>query len=175
MITLGIKSQTNGNTGPLQVIFHLQKTNMVKKTIFLLTISIISIIHLKAQDTLKYIGLVKNTLLYESIELYENKTFKWTNEYDLVFSSYGKYEIIGDTLILDFYIDLNEPKTMNISDSIKYVSNIDRTSRFIIENKKLFRLNSKGKIEKSIKDRSIRTKWSWLLGHKYEYYLTENK
>lgn len=39
-----------------------------------------------AQDTITHIGKLDNFLIFESIELYPDSTFKWASEYDLVWS-----------------------------------------------------------------------------------------
>ena len=131
--------------------------------LFLILISTIG----AAQDTIRYNGIIGDRLLYESIELYPDSTFMWTSEYDLSFSSYGKYEMEKNHLRLNHYIDLIKPKTMNIADSIATMEKPIRSETFIMRNEKMYRTDNRGNKKKRIKDRSLKSSWSWLFGHKY--------
>ena len=44
------------------------------------------------QDTLSYRGILGGRLLYETIKLYPDGTFKRTSEYDLSWPEYGLYK-----------------------------------------------------------------------------------
>ncbi len=115
-------------------------------------------IKLNAQDTIRYDGLLNNSLKYESVELYKDQTFKWTSEYDLMWSQYGNYHIAYDTLILNIYFDFSKPKTMSIADSIKVISShydVRKFRKYIMDGDKMYRTNLKGKKVKWIKDPSI--------------------
>jgi len=120
-----------------------------------------------AQDTIRYNGIIANRLLYESIELYPDSTFKWTSEYDLSFSSYGKYYIDDNRLKLDHYIDWIKPKTMTLADSIATIDKPTKSDILIMADEKMYRTNDQGKKKKRVRDRSLKTPLSWLLGHKY--------
>jgi len=127
-------------------------------TIFLIfTISLI-----KAQDTITYIGKL-DVMLYESIELYPDSTFKWTSEYDLSWSEYGFYSINDGILKLDFYINFSDKSSELEPDKIK---------KYQLVNDKMYLLDSKGKVIKKIQDKSFRTKRSWFRNgqHKYTFY-----
>lgn len=55
-----------------------------------------------AQDTIGYIGKLDNYLIYATIELYYDSAFKWTAEYDLSWSEFGKYKLSDQILTLNF-------------------------------------------------------------------------
>ena len=120
-----------------------------------------------AQDTNKYNGILGDNLLYESIELYPDSTFKWTSEYDLSFSSYGQYSIEDNRLLLNHYFDWGKPKTMTVADSIATMNKPTKSDLFIMGDGKMYRTNNSGKKKMRIKDRSLKTPWSWLFGLKY--------
>lgn len=122
-----------------------------------------------AQDTIRYNGIIADRLLYESIELYPNNTFKWTSEYDLSFSTYGKYHIDDNRLQLNHYINWIKPKTMTLSDSIATIEKPTESEIYIISDEKMFRTDDRGKKKRRIRDRSLKTPWSWLIGHKYVF------
>ncbi|KXX66494.1 hypothetical protein AVL50_31705 [Flammeovirga sp. SJP92] len=109
--------------------------------------------HTYSQDTVKYIGTINNLIIYESIELYSDSTFKWTSEYDLSWSEYGQYQIINDSLILSYDV-VSQPQKVEI---------------YEIENEFLYRLDEKNRRIIRKKDKSIRSKWSWLNGFKHKY------
>lgn len=104
---------------------------------------------------------MNDALLYESFELYPDSTFRWTSEYDLTFHQFGKYEISGDRLILRFYSSLSK------EDLDKSAAELIREEIFLLEGLKIYRLNKKGMKNRRITDKSIRSPWSFLLGHKY--------
>ncbi len=120
-----------------------------------------------AQDTIRYNGIIADKLFYESIELYSDNTFKWTSEYDLSFSSYGKYHIEDNRLQLNHYIDWTKPETMTLADSIATIDKPIKSEIFIMNGEKMYRTDDRGKKKKRIRDRSLETPWSWLFGHKY--------
>ena len=147
---------------------------MRTRIIFISTLLII-VAKLNAQDTIRYIGFINKTLMYESIELYSDKTYKWTSEFDLSYDEFGKYEIANDSLILNTYIDFTKPKTMSIADSIKLISSKwdnRRFSKYIIEGNKMFRTNPKGRKIQRIKIKSLGT---WLTGHRFKYELIKQE
>jgi hypothetical protein len=106
-----------------------------------------------AQDTIRYIGKLDNYLIYESIELYSDSTFKWTSEYDLSWSEFGRYKLTDQILILNF----NE----TVGNKVK---------TYVIENDKMYVLDNKGKKTERIKDKSVKTKWSWLRNGRHKFY-----
>ncbi len=108
------------------------------------------------QETIKYQGILKGYLLTETFELYPDKTFKWTSNYDLKWNEQGKYKLLENRLELDFYSELN--------------GKVIKTEHFNIENNKMYRLPKK----KRRKEKSIKTKWSWLFGHKFKYEIRKN-
>lgn len=116
---------------------------------------LIWITKVKAQDTIKYVEIIGDALLYESFELYPDSTFKWTSEYDLTFSEYGKYKINDKILELNYYTG-----SKNIH------SKPTRIERYIIEHDKLVILKNSKKIKRR-KDPSLRKGLGWLFGHKY--------
>lgn len=120
------------------------------KTIFLVLICLISIGSF-SQDTLKYEGFLNKILLVESIELYPDGTFKWTSEYDLSWSELGEYEILTDKLILNF----SNQKT--------------KIETYFMTETGLIKLDEEGEPIKKIKDKSFKTKWSWLKGNRHDY------
>ncbi|MFV0140836.1 hypothetical protein OBK16_13485 [Empedobacter falsenii] len=103
-------------------------------------------------------------ILYESIILFDDGTFKLTNEYDLYFETFGIYEIIEDYLFLaedDIYqnaIKLN-PK-LTASSVAKKIYKIGDDKIFI---------TIKGKVKKRIVDKSLTKGLSNIFGHKYQY------
>ncbi len=120
------------------------------KTILIVLTSFLGISSF-AQDTLKYQGFLSNVLLVESIELSPDGTFYWTSEYDLSWSESGEYEISNDKL------------TLNFSDQKSKIET------YIITETGLIKLDEEGAPIKKIKDKSFKTKWSWLKGHKHDY------
>jgi hypothetical protein len=106
-----------------------------------------------AQDTIKYVGKLDGILIYESIELYSDSTFKWTSEYDLSWSEFGKYNLSEQTLILNFKETAgNKVKT------------------YMIENDKMYLIDNKGNKVKRVKDKSVKLKWSWLKNGRHKFY-----
>jgi len=125
--------------------------------------------NLSAQDTIVYKGILRNDFLLETIELYPDRTFKWTNEYDLTWSEYGKYQIADNKLTLNHYIFSDYPKTMSLKDSISKIEKPSQTRIFEIENNRIYPLTKKGKRITKMKDPYYRRKWSWILGNRFEY------
>jgi hypothetical protein len=119
---------------------------------------------LLCQDTAYYQGFLSG-ILFESIALYPDNTFRWTSEYDLIWSEYGQYKLENNKLQLKFYSSLNDT---TLSDTTIMISNPTKIENFIAEKEKLFRLNKSGRKIHRTKDKSIRTHWSWIFGHKYE-------
>ena len=107
-----------------------------------------------AQDTIRYVGKLDDFLIYESIELYSDSTFKWTSEYDLSWSEFGKYKLSDQILILNF----NETRGIKVK-------------TYMIENDKMY-LIDKGRKVKKIKDKSVKSKLSWIRfsNHDYSFY-----
>jgi len=105
-----------------------------------------------AQDTIRYVGKLDDFLIYESIELYSDSTFKWTSEYDLSWSEFGKYKLLDQILILNF----NE-------------SGGNKVKTYMIENDKMYLLDNSGRKIKKIKDKSVKTKRSWIRFGKHDY------
>ncbi|WP_438423732.1 hypothetical protein [Aquimarina macrocephali] len=127
------------------------------------------------QDTIKLKGHLRETFLLESFEMYPDKTFKWTNEYDLSWSEYGEYKIEKNKLIFDFYIWMWKPTSMSIRDSIAKTPKILNTRIFEIEGKRVYPITEKGKRIIKMKDPYYRRKWSWLFGNRYEYKIMADK
>ncbi|WP_024769512.1 hypothetical protein [Aquimarina macrocephali] len=127
------------------------------------------------QDTIKLKGHLRETFLLESFEMYPDKTFKWTNEYDLSWSEYGGYKIEKNKLIFDFYIWMWKPTSMSIRDSIAKTPKILNTRIFEIEGKRVYPITEKGKRIIKMKDPYYRRKWSWLFGNRYEYKIMADK
>lgn len=123
----------------------------MKRIVLLLIILSLNITTGYSQETSKYQGLLKGGLLIESIELYSNGTFKWTSEYDLSWSENGTYELNKDSLILSY--DAQSPKT----------------EEYLIKELALIKLDEKGKQMKWRKEKSIKTRWSWIYGHRFKY------
>lgn len=132
--------------------------NQIKKVVFTSLLLSLLAYSAFAQDTLRWVSMLDDVLLYESIELYPNATFKWTSEYDLSFSETGTYEQKGKLLTLTF----SHSKTKI---SVK---------KFLIEGEEMYLLNEKGKKVRLIKDSSVKTPWSWLRfgRHRYCFYLS---
>jgi hypothetical protein len=106
-----------------------------------------------AQDTIRYVGKLDGFLIYESIELYPDSIFKWTSEYDLSWSEFGKYKLSDQTLTLNF----NETWG-------------NKVKTYEIENDKMYLLDNKGNKIERIKDKSVKLKWSWLRNGHHKYY-----
>lgn len=113
-----------------------------------------------SQDTIRYLGFM-DKLICESIDLYPDTSFKWTSEYDLKWSKYGYFSINGDTLQLDFYKTIKDKRANLI---------ITKTSRYLTVDNKMYLLNDKGRAIKKMKDKSFRTKWSWVSFGRHKYY-----
>lgn len=122
-----------------------------------------------AQDTIVYKGILRGDFLLETIKLYPDSTFKWTNEYDLTWSEYGKYKIAENKLVLKHFIFSEYPETMSLKDSISQIEKPSKTRIFKIENNRIYPITEKGKRITKIKDPYYRRKWGWLLGNRFEY------
>lgn len=140
----------------------------------------------KAQTTqyncgiiIKTEGKAIQTLLFESIQLHPGNFVKWTNEYDLTWSEYGKYTITGDTLKLDLY----ESKRMdqnNTSQSFKVVDSLVTINEkpyqvkyYLISGNNLYFMTMKGKKFKPVKriyDSSLPKPFGWLFGNGRKYF-----
>jgi hypothetical protein len=114
------------------------------------------LIDMLAQDTIRYIGKLDGLLLYESIELYPDSSFKWTSEYDLSWSEYGKYTLCDNKLILIF----------NESDKTKIRS-------YSIENDKMYLIDDNNQIINKIEDKSVRIKRRLFNSYKHDYYFIQ--
>ncbi len=127
--------------------------------IFLTAFLLLYAEHVFTQDTIRYSGFVGGILLYESIELYSDSTFKWKSEYDLKWSETGNYIISNGKLYLNYFSGsgTNKPKEPT------------RTEIFYIEENKLYRLDDIGRRIKKLKDKSIKIKSGLHFGHKYKY------
>ncbi len=127
---------------------------MIKKLItILIFITIGFSIKSYAQDTIRYVGKLDDLLIYESIELYSDSTFKWTSEYDLSWSEFGEYKLSDQILILNF----NETWG-------------NKVKTYEIENDKMYMLDNKGNKIERIKDKSVKLKWSWLRNGHHKFY-----
>ena len=105
-----------------------------------------------AQDTIKFVGKLDGFLIYESIELYSDLTFKWTVDYDLLWSEFGKYKLSEQTLTLHF----NE-------------TGGNKVRTYMIENDKMYLIGKSGKKVKKIKDKSMKFKGDWIRFGKHHY------
>ena len=101
---------------------------------------------------------------YESLILYDNGTFKLTNEYDLYFETFGNYEII------DNYLFLTDEKLYEND------SNVNPQQTDVPLDKKVFKMNNdeiiivkNGKLKRRIFDKSLTKGLSNFIGHKYSY------
>ena len=101
---------------------------------------------------------------YESLILYDNGTFKLTNEYDLYFETFGNYEII------DNYLFLTDEKL------IENDSKLNSQQTDVPLDKKVFKMKNdeiiivkKGKLKRRIFDKSLTKELSNFVGHKYSY------
>jgi hypothetical protein len=138
------------------------------KALVLLSIGNCTIQDLPGQDTVRYIGVLSNGLIYESFELYPDFTFKWENEYDLSWKEFGLYEKKGNKLTLTHFIKFYNPITMTVADSIAIIGTAFRISNYEISGDKLYKLNDQNKRVRKIKETSLRKKWSWLFGNRYK-------
>lgn len=111
-----------------------------------------------AQDTIKYIGKLDNYLIYETIELYSDSTFKWTSEYDLSWSEFGKYTLTDQILTLNF----NE-------------AGGNKVKTYMIGNDKMYLIDKSGNKVKKIKDKSVKIKVSWIRFGKHDYSFYQEK
>jgi len=123
------------------------------------------------QDALSYRGILGGRLLYETIKLYPDGTFKWTSEYDLSWSEYGLYKFESENLTLDYYLSSEQPKTMTLIDTVKFFVKPIKSEKFIVDNDHLYRLNDRGEKIKRKKDKSIRLSWSWASNYRHKYEL----
>ncbi|GAB2779636.1 hypothetical protein [Salinimicrobium soli] len=126
-------------------------------------------LNLFAQDTIIYQGVLRDNILIETIELYPDSTFKWTNEYDLSWSEYGRYKMTENQLILNHYIIWHYPKTMSLRDSISTIEKPMQTRVLEIENNRIYPLSENGKRKTKMKDPFFKRKWGWLLGNRFDY------
>ena len=122
-----------------------------------------------AQDTIVYQGVLRGDFLIETIELYPDSTFKWTNEYDLTWSEYGQYKIADNKLTLNHFIFSDYPETMSLRDSISTIEKPTQTRLLEIEKNRIYPLTEKGKRKTKMKDPYFKRKWGWLLGNRFEY------
>lgn len=139
-------------------------------TSFLLFISI----NLYSQDKIIYNG-ISGDFLIETFEFYPDSTFKWTSEYDLKWSDYGKYKIEKNKLTLDFYIWMIYPETMSLIDSISCIPKKFRTKNFELEDNRIYTLNKKGRRITRKNEGFFRRKWAWLFGNKKKYKILSYK
>lgn len=160
------------------------------KKIILLTL--LATCFCKAQDTIQYTcsvvlnktGNHVNTLLYESMQLHPGNFVKWTNEYDLRCSEYGKYTIKDNMLMLELYnskaMDENHTgQCFKVVDSLVALHAKPHLIRYYqISGDNLQFLTLKGKKLKPAKriyDSSLRKPLGWLFGNgrKYIYRKTD--
>ena len=132
-------------------------------------------LNLFAQDTLVYQGVLRDDFLIETIELYPDSTFKWTNEYDLTWSEYGRYKIADNKLTLNHFIFSDYPETMSLKDSISTIEKPTQTRILEIDGNRIYPLTEKGKRKTKMEDPFFRRKWGWLLGNRFEYKIMRTK
>lgn len=115
----------------------------------------------------------KSYLIYESLELNDDKTFISTSLYDLQFNDCGIYEVENDVIKLysfksDSIIFCDEPDVIkNILDS-NYKTEL--FEKLKIRNNQIYKLNNRGKIINRVKDNSFRTNiFSDIFGKTYFY------
>lgn len=136
----------------------MQKKNIYTITFLLFTFSVFS------QKVKTEYKMIVSGILYESLILFDDGTYKLTSEYDLYFETSGKYEIIENYIFLaekELYenaIKLN-PKLTPGSIANKF---------FKIRNDEIFIIKN-GKIKRRIFDKSLRKGLSNIFGHKYRY------
>lgn len=111
-----------------------------------------------AQDTIRFVSKLNGFLIYESIELYSDSTFKWTSEYDLSWSEFGKYKLSDQILILDF----NE-------------TGGNKVKTYTIENGKMYLTDKSDKKVKKVKDKSVKINGSWIRSGKHDYSFDQEK
>jgi hypothetical protein len=139
------------------------------KKIKLLLVIFISSLSVKAQNEVSLYEMNVNGILYESLTIYDDGTYKLTSEYDLTFDNYGRYEIIEDYLFLaDENIYQNAVKLNN-----KLTPGTISNKVFKIEEDRIY-IFEKGRIRKRIFDKSMRKGLSNLFGHKYLYLKNKN-
>lgn len=131
---------------------------MTKRLFAILILLAFGFLSTHAQDTIKYVGKLDGFLIYESIELYSDLTFKWTSEYDLSWSEFGEYKLSDKTLILNF----NE-------------TGGNKVRTYTIENDKMYLIDKSGKSVKKIKDKSVKLKRCWLSFGKHDYCFYKEK
>ena len=124
---------------------------------------------LYAQDTIIYEGILQKSFLIETYELYPDSTFKWTNEYDLIWSEYGKYEIDSNKLVFKHFIFSDYPRTMTLPDSISLTIQPKEIKTYEIEQNRIYPLNEKGKRITKMKNSFFKRKCGWLLGNRLDY------
>ena len=105
-----------------------------------------------AQDTIRFVGKLNGFLIYESIELYSDLTFKWTSEYDLSWSEFGNYKLKDQILTLNF----NE-------------TGGNKVRTYVLENDKMYLIDKSGRKVKRIKDKSLKFKGGWIRFGKHDY------
>lgn len=102
----------------------------------------------------------KSYLIYESLELNDDKTFISTSLYDLQYNDCGIYEIENDVIKLysfksDSIVSCDEPEVIkNIIDSDYRTELFEKLK---IKNNQIYKLSNRGKIKHRIKDNSFRT------------------
>lgn len=142
--------------------------------IFILLFLILLSQKIYSQDTINYVGYLKGRVVLESFEFFEDKTYKWTNEFDLLWSEYGKYSIESNRLILESYIYEKYPKTMTLKDSIEKTDKVIRKRVYELESDRLFLLDNNGNRILRTKDTFIRRRWDWLRFRGFEYIIKRN-
>jgi hypothetical protein len=140
---------------------------LICKIILISTILIPRILF--GQDTVVYKGFLKETFPIETIELYPDSTFKWTNEFDISWDEYGKYELKNNQLILDSYLIALYPSSMSLKDSISFLSKVIDRKIYDIENERIYPLDDKGKRIIKFKHPYYKKKRQWIWGNKHEY------
>jgi hypothetical protein len=161
------------NTDEVIGTFNMKKPSK-NRFISIAVLTIIVSMGMSGQDTVRYYGIVNNDLLYEKIELYPGGTFKWSSEYDLSWDEHGIYEFKNNLLELNFYLVMDYPKTMTLKDSIRHINSPKKTEILIAENDLLYRQSESGQKVTRIVDKSIKTHWSWINGHRHKYKIVKN-
>lgn len=141
----------------------------------MLLISTIAFSQSVKNDTIKYNGYFVDCFLMESYTLYPDHTFKWTSEFDLSWNEYGRYTRNDNILKFDFYIQMNDPKTMSLRDSIQVAMKSQsqnkpiRTEYLEDADKNLYYVDKNGKRKPTKKKAPCKRPFGWLFGNKYEY------
>jgi len=155
---------------------------MKSRLLILFLYFLVFIVKIPAQsDTVVYYGIMDYGVLFESIELYPDSTFKQVLDYEAPYwYYYGLYELSGNELILTTYLHpistISEKMTLSEMMVNMRDENVEPLSitKYKIRDNYMWKLDEEGHEIRTVKDEDLMIRQSWLNGQDHPLYYRIN-